>query len=145
MLKYSCDIDLNLPRDRVSALFQDPDRIPEWQPSFVRMEQVSGEPGQPGNVHKLTHKMGKREMEMVETITENDMPNRFVATYESGGVWNIVENDFRENPDGSTHWHIETEFRCTGFMRIMTALLPGMFKKQTRKMQTDFKDFAESA
>ncbi len=143
-MKYSCDTDLNLPLDRVSELFQDPERISEWQPSFVKMEMVSGEPGQPGNVHNLTHKMGKREMEMVETITENNLPARFVATYESGGVWNIVENDFSVNPDGSTHWHIDTEFRCTGFMRIMTALMPGMFKKQTRKMQTDFKAFAEA-
>ncbi|MDG2258714.1 MAG: hypothetical protein P8L68_09510 [Paracoccaceae bacterium] len=109
------------------------------------MEHVSGEAGQPGNVHKLYHKMGKREMEMIETITENDMPKRFVATYESGGVWNIVENDFTENSDGTTHWHIDTEFRCTGFMRIMTALMPFMFKKQTAKMQTDFKAFAEGA
>ena len=81
MLKYSCDIDLNLPMDRVSELFQDPDRIPEWQPSFISMELVSGNAGQPGNVHKLVHKMGKREMVMIETIKENDMPNRFVATY----------------------------------------------------------------
>ena len=145
MLKYSVDIDINLPRDRVSERFQDPDRIPEWQESFIRMDLVSGEPGQPGNVHTLVHKMGKREMEMKETIKENDMPNRFVATYESGGVWNIVENDFTDNPDGTTHWHIDTEFRCKGFMRIMTALMPGMFKKQTAKMQTDFKAFAENA
>jgi hypothetical protein len=144
-MKYSVDIDINLPRDRVSELFQDPSRISEWQESFVRMELVSGEPGQSGNVHKLVHKMGKREIEMIETIQENDLPNRFVATYESSGVWNIVENDFSENPDGSTHWHINTEFHCSGFMKLMTWFAPGMFKKQTTKMQVDFKAFAENA
>jgi len=144
MLKYSCDIDLNLPRDRVSELFQDPERIRDWQPTYLRMELVSGDPGKAGNVHDVFHKMGKREMKVVETITQNDMPNRFVATYESGGVWNVLENDFTDTPDGGTHWHIETEFRCTGFMRIVTALVPGMFKKQTRKMQSDFKAFAEA-
>lgn len=143
-MKYSCDIDISLPRDRVVELFQDPTRIGEWQESFISMELVSGEPGQPGNVHKLLHKMGSREVEMIETITENDLPNRFVATYESGGVWNIVENDFSENPDGSTHWHIDTEFRCTGLLKVMTWVAPGMFKKQTVKMQTDFKAFAEN-
>lgn len=143
-MKYSVSIDIHMPRDRVSELFLDPTRIKEWQESFVSMEHVSGDAGQPGNVHKLRHKMGKREMEMIETIQENDMPHRFVATYETKGVWNIVENEFSDNPDGGTHWHINTEFRCSGFLKLMTWLAPGMFKKQTAKMQSDFKDFAET-
>jgi hypothetical protein len=144
-MKYTCDIDISLPRDRVSELFQDPSRISEWQDSFVSMKLVSGEAGQAGNVHELVHKMGKRDMVMIETIKENSMPARFVATYESGGVWNLMENDFTENPDGSTHWHIDCEFQCSGFIKIMMWVAPFMFKKQTNKMMSDFKAFAESA
>ncbi len=30
-------------------------------------------------------------MEMVETITENNLPTRFTETYEGGGVWLPLE------------------------------------------------------
>ena len=143
-MKYSTDIDISVPRDRVVALFSDPDTVSEWQESFIRMDYVSGELGQAGNVHNLVHKMGRREMVMKETILKNDLPDFFSATYEAGSVWNIVENTFTDTADGGTHWHIDTEFRCKGFMKIMTMVMPGMFKKQTTKMMVDFKSWAES-
>ena len=77
-MKYSTDIDISVPRDRVVALFSDPDTVSEWQESFIRMEYVSGELGQAGNVHNLVHKMGQREMVMKETILKNDLPDFFL-------------------------------------------------------------------
>ena len=90
------------------------------------------------------HRMGKRQIQMTETITARDLPREFSAVYEADGVWNKVENFLEENPDGSTHWRLTSEFRCTGFMRIMCWIAPGMFKKQTRDFMGDFRDFAES-
>ena len=64
------------------------------------------------------------------------------AVYEATNVWNLNENFFYEEGD-QTRWVNETEFRCKGFMRLLTTLRPGMFKKQTLKSMTDFKAFAE--
>lgn len=143
-MTYSTEIDISVPRDQVVALFSDPDRVSEWQESYIRMDYVSGELGQAGNVHNLVHKMGKGEMVMKETILENRLPDYFSATYEAGSVWNIIENTFTDTADGGTHWRIDTEFRCKGFMWIMTKVMPGVFKKQTKKTMVDFKTWAES-
>ena len=39
---------------------------------------------------------------------------------------------------------METEFRCSGFMWLFIRLMPGAFKKETRKTLEAFKAFAES-
>lgn len=143
-MKYTCEIEISAPRDKVVALFQDPDRIGDWQQGFLSITHVSGTPGQPGNVSRLKYEWGKGDMEMEETIKSNDLPDAFAATYTTPTVWNIVENSFSDTPDGGTHWRIDTEFRCKGVMRLMAFFMPGMFRKQTTKMMADFKAFAEA-
>lgn len=142
-MKYACDMTLDLPRDRVVELMDNEENLYKWQKSLVKYEHESGEPGQVGAVSRQHHKMGKREVHMTETITVRDFPNQFSAIYAADGVWNQIENYFTENPDGTTHWHLTSEFRCKGFMRVMCWLLPGMFKKQTQEFMMDFKKFAE--
>ena len=144
-MKYSCEITINLPRDRVIELFDNPDNMSEWQEGLQSFEPFEGEPGTPGAKSRIHYKMGKRDIKMVETIVTRDLPNEFSATYETDGVWNIVENHFSETPDGKTEWHIDTEFKCSGFLKILAFVMPGMFKKQTQKMMSDFKNFAEGS
>ncbi len=50
---------------------------------------------------------------------------------------------FEDNDTGGTAWVMETEFQCTGIMWLMTTLMPGMFKKQTRQAMAAFKAFIE--
>lgn len=144
-MKYTVDVAIDLPRARVIELFDDPDNMPMWQPDLVSFEHESGEPGQPGAKSKLRYKMGKREIEMIETITSRNFPDEFSGTYEAQGVWNSVANRFSEEGPEKTRWTMESEFKCSGFMRIIAFLFPGSFKKQSLKMMNQFKDFAESA
>ena len=46
--------------------------------------------------------------------------------------------------DKRTAWTMDTVFSCKGMMWLMTTLMPGMFKKQTRATMSAFRDFAES-
>ena len=142
-MKYSCDITIDLPRARVIELFDNADNMSKWQEGLQSFEPLEGEPGTKGATSKIHYKMGKRDIRMVETIVTSNFPDEFSATYETQGVWNIVENHFSETDAGGTQWHIDTEFRCSGFLKIMAFLMPGMFRKQTQKMMSDFKSFAE--
>ena len=144
-MKYSVERELDVPRDKVIALFEDRDGLFEWQEGLQSFDHVSGEPGHPSAVSKLRFKMGKREIEMTETIQDRALPDLFSAVYEADAVWNLVENHFTELPEGRTHWRIQTEFRCRGFMRVIAFLMPGMFRKQTAKYMDLFKEFAERA
>lgn len=142
-MKYSTETVIDLPRERVIELFDDPDNLPKWMDGLVSFRHISGEPGQPGAKSELVHQMGKRRIEMVETIVVRDLPERFDGTYEAKGVWNLVENRFFDEGD-QTRWKVNTEFRCSGFLKVMAWLMPGAFRKQTAKHQADFKRFAEA-
>lgn len=144
MLEYSDHIDINVPIEKVADLFGDHNNAKYWQPSLLRMEHVSGEPRHTGAVHKLYHKMGRREVEMTETLELVDPPHHFVAIYEADKVWNRFACEFSDNEDGSTRWHMNSEFQCGGVARLMMIFAPWMFKNQTRKDMNSFKEWAES-
>ena len=91
---------------------------------------------------KLVYNNNGRRIEMVETITTRNLPEEYSAVYEATNVWNLNENFFYAEGD-RTRWVNDTEFRCTGFVRLLTIVRPGMFKKQTLKSMNDFKAFAE--
>lgn len=142
-MKYNLDITIDLPRDRVIELFDNPDNMKEWQSGFVSLEPLDGSPGQTGAKSKLLYKMGRRDIEMIETIIKRDLPNEFSASYEAKGVWNSINNIFSEEDENQCKWVLENEFRFTGFMKIIAFLMPGSFKKETWKMMVQFKNFAE--
>lgn len=141
-MKYTTEIEINLPRARVIELFDNPDNMSKWQQGFVSFEMISGEPGEEGAKAKMKYKMGKRDIEMIETITKRNLPDEFNVTYEAKGVFNIIENTFIDNGD-TTKWISINEFRFKGFMKLFAIFMPGAFKKQTFKYMKDFKKFAE--
>lgn len=144
-MKYTVDIDIDLPREKVIELFDNPDNMPKWQPELISFQPLSGEPGQKGATSKLIYKMGKREVEMIETITERKLPDVFAGTYETQGVLNINANRFEALSESRTKWISENEFKFSGFMSIMALFMKGSFKKQTGKYLEQFKAFAESS
>ena len=143
-MQYTLEIDIALPRDRVVELFDDPNNMHQWQPDLVSFTHLSGEPGQVGAKSKLVYQMGQREVEMIETITERDLPETFAGTYEAQGVWNSVHNRFAELQPDWTRWTFDTEFRCSGVIRIFALLMPWSFKKKSLQFMQQFKAFAES-
>lgn len=144
-MKFSTEVEINLPVAKVVALFDDPENLKHWQPGFKNFEHVSGTPGQPGAKSKLLFQMGKREIEMIETITVRNLPQEFSGTYEATGVFNIVKNYFVPIDENKTKYISEQEFQFRGSMKIIGWLMPGMFKKQSLDFLQRFKTFAEKA
>lgn len=143
-MKYSSTIVINAPIDRVVALFDDPSRMKEWMPGLQHFELIEGVQGQVGAKSKLTFDMGKRRIEMVETITVRNLPTEFSGYYEAKGVWNSVSNKFKSIDQNKTEYISEQEFRFSGFMKCIGFLFPSAFKKQTMVYLERFKAFVES-
>lgn len=143
-MKYSVEIEINKPIDKVVKLFDDPDNMDKWMEGLVSFEPLTGTPGQPGAKSRLRFKMGKRDVEMIETITVRNLPDEFTGTYEANGVFNIVRNKFVKISEDKTRYITEQEFKFRGFMVIFAWLMPGAFRKQSRKYLEDFKKFVES-
>lgn len=142
-MKYTTQVDIDLPIKRVIELFDSTENLAKWQPGFISLEHRSGTPGQTGAKSLLKYKMGKRDVEMIETITKRNLPSEFHGTYEAKGVFNIQENYFTAIAEDKTRWESKSEFQLKGFMKIIGWLMPGMFKKQSQKYLDLFKAFAE--
>ncbi len=143
-MKYTQEITINKPLEEVVRLFDNPDNMGHWMEGLVSFEHLSGEPGKVGAKSKLKFKMGKRDLEMVETILVRDLPREFSGTYEAKGVFNVVKNYFEAINENQTKYTAENEFQFSGFMKLFGWLMPGAFKKQSFKYQEDFKRFAEA-
>ncbi len=143
-MKYEMDIEISLPRETVVKLFEDSDSLTQWMPGLVEVKQLSGKRGHPGAKAEYTHKMGRKTIKMIETITERDLPHRYSGVYTAKGCLNLVENELEEIGPAQTKWTIRTEFQCTGFLWLMAKLMPSGFKKQTRLYMNSFKEFAEN-
>ena len=74
-MKHKGSIVINQSLHKVAELFADPKNLKEYQDGFIRKELVSGTQGEFGAVSKMYYKHGKHEMELVETITKNELPD----------------------------------------------------------------------
>lgn len=144
-MKYTCKIEINQPVEKVIELFDNVDNLPKWMEGLESFEHLSGEAGQPGAKSLLKFKMGKRKMEMTETITVRNLPEEFSGSYEMDGVINHIKNTFSAISESKTLYTTENEFVIKNniVMKIFAFLMPGMFKKQSMKYLQSFKKFAE--
>lgn len=143
-MKYSNEVQINAPLSKVIALFEDEANLAKWQQGFVSAVVLEGERGKPGLKSKLTYKMGKREIVMIEEIKTWDLPKDFTATYDAKNVFNVVSNHFEAIDENTTRYFTENEFQFKGIMKLFALLMPGAFKKQSQKYLNDFKTFVEN-
>jgi len=142
-MKYTCEVTIDKPRNETVALFDNPDNLKYWQKGLVSFEHVTGEPGKPGAESIIKYDMGKRKVEMIETITYNQLPDEFHSNYTANGVVNIQRNFFADEGT-ETKWTSESEFKFSGFMKFLVFFMgKGAFQKQTQSYMEDFKSFAE--
>lgn len=144
-MKYSVSIEINKPIEEVLALFDNTENLKKWMKGLQSFEHISGTPGEVGAKARLKFKMDKRNIEMIETITSKNLPSEVTATYETKGVFNIVKNKFEVLPNNKTKYTTEQDFQFKGFMKLIGALMPAAFKKQSKKYLNDFKAFAENS
>ncbi|GAA1882468.1 hypothetical protein GCM10009715_31080 [Paeniglutamicibacter psychrophenolicus] len=143
-MEFTQELTVSLPRQRFIELFDDPENLKEWQKGLISFEGVTGTPGEPGATSRLTYRQGRGTMEMIETVTRRDLPEAFDGTYDAKGVHNVCRNEFHDLDGSATRWVAHNVFEFTGFMRVVALLFGPMFKKQSLKMMTAFKEFAEA-
>ena len=144
-MKYICEEIIALPLEETIAKMDNAENMVHWQHGLIGYRQLNGEPGADGAQMELSYDFGKRKMTLVETIISNKFPHSFEATYITGGVENIQKNVFEKMPNGHTKWIQNSEFKFGSFgMKAMGFLMPGAFKKQSKKYMASFKAFAEN-
>lgn len=144
LMKYTTEILIKKTIEEVIRKMDSAENMKHWQEGLVSAEHISGIPGEFGAKMKLNYGFEKREMEVIETITKQNFPKEFHATYNTKGVRNTQQNYFESTPKGHTKWVCKNEFEPTNFrMNTMLFLMPKAFKKQTKTYMTNFKNFVE--
>ena len=143
-MRYTLEVTIALPRNRVVELFDDSDNLYKWQEGLVNLEPLSGIQRLEGAKTKLIHKFRNNKVEMIETVEKRNFPDEFICTYEAKNTWNRTINRFIEIDYDKTMWVLIAEFRCVGFLKILAFIMPGLFRKSTLKDMREFKRFAEN-
>ncbi len=147
MKPFECTVRIDLPIDKVIALWSDTDNLKFWQDGFVGVEQLKGQEGELGAQKNMTYKVmgGRKEITLLETVLVSDLPREFKGSYVGESMTNTMISSFAT--DGRfTTWTSRVHYtEMKGFMvKLMTRLMPGMFKKQVQKWMDQFKVFAEA-
>jgi hypothetical protein len=143
-MKYTSEVIIKLPREKVLELFDNEENLFKWQKGLVSFEHISGEKGEEGAVSKMQYKTKKREMILQETIVKKRLPEHLNFLYETKGVKNWNDNHFIALSGNETRWTQSNVFKTKGVITVFAVIAPGIFKKQTLKSMNDFKEFAES-
>ena len=142
-MKYTTELTISLPRDRVIELFDSTENLYKWQEGLLSFELLEGEAGQEGAVSKMVYASRKNDLQMTETISSRKFPDEFTAIYKAKGVRNVVNNFFIEETPGQTTWKIHNEFRFRGMMALMAPFMKSAFEANTVLSMERFKLFAE--
>lgn len=143
-MKFKLELPINKSRADVWKAFDNAENIKKWQPTLVSFEPVSGTPGQPGAVSKLSYKEGTRDFVLIEKITLRDEPNQFDGMYLNNFADNTIKNTFIEQGNDQTLWVMETEYTFkTLLMKIVGPLMKKNFVRRTQKEMQRFKEMAE--
>jgi len=142
-MKYITEIIVDKPLDDVMDLFKNPDNLKSWQRGLRSTKLLKGENGKEGAKRKLKINLEGRNITMIETITKCDLPHHWHAKYSSNGLVSFQYNYFEAKNNSQTYWKTTSEFRFSGFMKIVGNVLPGLFKRRSETVMKDFKAFAE--
>ncbi len=143
-MKYTCQIEINAPIDKVVSLWEDESSFKHWQDGFESIELLIGEKNTQGAKSKIVLN-GKQHIELIETIITYNLPQEKTALYEHKHMTNTQTSKFKSVGENTTLYISEVEYTVfNGFMiKLMAKLFPGMFKKQSQKWMNQFKAFAE--
>ena len=143
-MKYNIELIINKPRGEVWQVFQDPERMKDWQTSLTAIEPINGTAGQPGAESKLTFEEKGREYSLIENIISCQEPEHILQSYENQFSVSTVQNSFLERGQGQTLWITETEYK---FKTILMKIMGPVYKKnlvaRTLRNMESFKEMIE--
>jgi len=139
-------IEIKAPRDFVASYLRKKEYFDQWQDDFQSATLLSGDKDQVGAQTRMLYKFGKSDMELIETIRDNNLPHSFEALYEHKHMDNTMLSSFEDLGNSTTLYSTQVNYiELKGLMiKIMAKLFSGKFKKGPEKWMQQFKIFVES-
>lgn len=128
MLKFSADLKVNRPVDKVFAWLTNADNQGKFDKSSLKMEVLTPGPWRTGSQLRELRDLGGRKTEVLSEIAELEPNRRFVVRSKTGpgwlGTWNF-------EPDGvGTRLHWTGQLTMKGIARLLEPLIGKQMRSQ---------------
>ncbi|HQV95876.1 MAG TPA: SRPBCC family protein, partial [Anaerolineales bacterium] len=87
MLKFSADLLVKRPVDKVFAWLTDANNQSKFDKSSIKMELLTPSPWQTGSQFREVRDLGGRKTDVLSEISELETNKRFVIRSKTGPVW----------------------------------------------------------
>lgn len=143
-MRYAITVDVDVPRDELVALVDDPVTLPEWHEGLLAVEALDGAPGIEGSRTRLVYDRAGQPVEIVETIVENRLPGGRTCVEAAKGSCRETRHEFEALGPDATRWTQHVTYAFTGpGMAVLGALMPGSLARRTRRQMRLLKLYAE--
>ena len=139
-MRFTKEVVLNKPIERVRVLTSDPAHLHEWQPDLVSITQHSETPGAAGSTATLTYRRFKLE-ETVLAATADERTSR----YETRGMVHTITNRYTALADGRTKLMCANEIELSGLLKLGRKVLEKSLREQAERNIDNFKAFIDNA
>ncbi len=142
-MKYTLSNTINSSLREVTQKISDSEGTKKWTDNLQSIEQTSGTYCEVGSKRNLHYLFKNKEMIITETILEQNLPNQIKFAYDSKMGRNIVELVFEQLSDNQVKQTSHTTMELQGAMKLFGFMLKSVFKKQSKKYMTAFKQYVE--
>jgi uncharacterized protein YndB with AHSA1/START domain len=143
-MKARFEVIVNADRNTVWDAFDNPDNIPQWQPTLKSFTHKSGTPGEVGAITELVYDENDRELVMSETITERRRPDFMAGIYTTKGRKSLIVNYFEIIEGDKTRWVRHANHNFSGFMKLVSPFIRKTIFDRTDNDMQRFKLMIES-
>ena len=128
MWKFSADLRVNRPVEKVFAWLTNADNQGKFDKSSLKMELLSPGPWRTGSQFRELRDMGGRKTEVLSELAELEPNRRFVVRSKTGPGW-LGTWDFE--PEGTgTRLHWTGQLTMKGFTRLLEPLIGRQMRSQ---------------
>ena len=143
MARIKESIEIKRPVDKVFAYTTDAKNWPRWQSFIPEAEQTSQGPVNVGTTFKGVSRMMGRSMKWTAIATEYESDKKWGKKITSGSL--AIEEHVTYNPaGGGTIFTIVYDMKAGGFLKLLSPLMAGSMRKETKKSLGNLKSNLEA-
>jgi len=143
MARIEESIEIKRPVDKVFAYTTDAKNWPKWQSFIPEAEQTSQGPMNIGTTFKgVSHMMG-RSMRWTGITTEYESNKKWGKNITCGSLA-IEEHVTYNSVEGGTTFTILYDMKVGGFLKLLSSVMAGSMRKETKKSLGNLKSILEA-
>ncbi len=144
-IKYSSQVTINQPVDKVWNVITDDTQLEHWVKNFKSIETIEGSNEVPGSTFQVTVIDGGEEYILIKTVKSVKKNEYYAIDYDNEVLTNNLEFIFKENSEGTV---IITNEQISGkgiLMKSIFVFMKGMFESESQKSLDRLKILVEES